>query len=155
VEANVAEQDIGRVAPGANAEVRLAAYPDSPFMGKVTDLSAVMDKDTRTIPVRIEVAIPEGKLRPEMFASVASPTSGKVRQVSVPAEAVVLMQGVSTVFVEGAQGFAPRTVQVGERTSLGVVIASGLKAGDMVVVEGAYELKARSFKSQLGSGHAH
>ncbi len=155
VEANLHEQDLGRVAPGTVAEVTVAAYPDTVFKGKVVHLSAVMDKDTRTIPVRIEVANPEGKLRPEMFASAAIATAGKARVIAVPNEAVVLMQGVTAVFVEGAQGFEPRIVQTGERTAAGVTITSGLKPGDMAVVAGAYELKARSLKSQLGSGHAH
>ena len=155
VEGNLHEQDLGRVTPGSIAEVSLAAYPGTVFKGKVIHLSAVMDKDTRTIPVRIEVTNPEGKLRPEMFASVAIASSGKVRVIAVPNEAVVLMQGVTTVFVEGAQGFEPRIVQTGERTAVGVTITSGIKPRDMVVVAGAYELKARSLKSQLGSGHAH
>lgn len=155
VEGSLHEQDLGRVMPGAPAEVRVTAYPDTAFKGKVDHISAVMDKVTRTIPVRIQVSNPDGKLRPEMFATVAIPSSRKVRVITLPNDAVVLMQSVTTVFVEGPQGFEPRVVQTGERTASGVTIKSGLKPGEMAVVAGAYALKARSMKSQIGSGHAH
>lgn len=155
VEGSLHEQDLRRVTPGALAEVTVAAYPDTVFKGKVDHISAVMDKETRTIPVRIHLANPDGRLRPEMFATAAIRNSQKVRVIAVPNDAVVLMQGVTTVFVEGPQGFEPRIVQTGERTGSGVAIKSGLKPGDMAVVAGAYALKARSLKSQIGSGHAH
>lgn len=155
VEGSLHEQDLGRVAPGAMAEVRASAFPDTIFKGKVDHISAVMDKETRTIPVRIQVANTDGRLRPEMFATAAIPTARKVKVITLPNDAVVLMQGVTTVFLEGPQDFEPRVVQTGERTASGVTIKSGLKPGDMAVVAGAYALKARSMKSQIGSGHAH
>ena len=155
VEGSLHEQDLGRVTPGAIAEVRVAAYPDATFKGKVDHISAVMDKETRTIPVRIQVSNSDGRLRPEMFATAAIPSSRKARVIVLPNDAVVLMQGVPTVFVEGPQGFEPRVVQTSERTASGVTIKSGLKPGEMAVVAGAYALKARSMKSQIGSGHAH
>jgi cobalt-zinc-cadmium efflux system membrane fusion protein len=155
VEGSLHEQDLGRVTPGAIAEVKVTAFPDATFKGKVDHISAVMDKETRTIPVRIQVSNPDGRLRPEMFATAAIPTSRKARVITLPNDAVVLMQGVTTVFVEGQHGFEPRVVQTGDRTASGVTIKSGLKPGDMAVVAGAYALKARSMKSQIGSGHAH
>jgi len=155
VEGSLHEQDLRRVTPGAVAEVTVAAFPDTTFKGKVDHISAVMDTETRTIPVRIQVANQDGRLRPEMFATAVIPSSEKVRVIALPNDAVVLMQGVTTVFVEGPQGFEPRVVQTGERTASAVTIKSGLKPGEMAVVAGAYALKARSLKSQLGSGHAH
>lgn len=155
VEGSLHEQDLGRVTPGAMAEIRASAFPDTIFKGKVDHISAVMDKETRTIPVRIQVSNADGRLRPEMFATAAISTARKARVITLPNDAVVLMQGVTTVFVEGPQGFEPRVVQTGERTGSGVTIKSGLKPGEMAVVAGAYALKARSMKSQIGSGHAH
>lgn len=155
VEGSLHEQDLRRVAAGAAAEVTVTAFPDTAFKGKVDHISAVMDKETRTIPVRIQVANADGRLRPEMFVSASIQTSQKTKVIAVPNDAVVLMQGVPTVFVEGSDGFEPRVVQTGERSGAGVTIKSGLKPGERIVVAGAYALKARSLKSQLGSGHAH
>jgi cobalt-zinc-cadmium efflux system membrane fusion protein len=60
------------------------------------------------------------------------------------------VQGQATVFVAGKNGFEPRAVEVGERAQGRVAIKSGVAAGEMVVTSGAYALKARLLKSQIG-----
>lgn len=155
IEADLYEKDLSRVRKGAEAEIRVAAYPDRVFTGRLTYLSEIMDRETRTIKGRIEVRNTEGLLKPEMFATatVATTTSGKA--VSVPQEAVVLMDGKPTVFVEENGGFEPREVTTGRQLSGRIMIESGLEEGEPVVVRGAYALKARLLKSELGEGHAH
>lgn len=155
VEANLLEAHLGRVAVGNEAEVTLAAYPGAVFKGKVTYVSAIMDKETRTVPARIEVRNPDGRLKQEMFARVAIATTSKRKALLIPNEALVLMQGQSAVFVEDAHGFEVRLVEIGERLGGRVSIKEGLKAGDSIVVKGTYSLKARQLKSQIGEGHAH
>lgn len=161
IEANLFEKDLGRVKLGADAEVTVAAYPDQAFRGKLTYVAAVVDTETRTVQARVEVANPEGRLKPEMFATAAISTNGtrgkeaKVKALVLPEEAVVLMQGQSTVFVEEHGGFEPRAVELGDRLRGRVVVKNGLAAGDKVVTAGTYALKARIQKSQLGEGHAH
>jgi cobalt-zinc-cadmium efflux system membrane fusion protein len=155
IEADLYEKDLSRVRKGAEAEIRVAAYPDRVFTGRLTYLSEIMDRETRTIKGRIEVRNTEGLLKPEMFATatVATTTSGKA--VSVPQEAVVLMDGKPTVFVEENGGFEPREVTTGRQLSERIMIESGVEEGELVVVRGAYALKARLLKSELGEGHAH
>jgi len=155
VEGRLYERDLARVQTGAGAEVTVEAYPNDRFKGKVTSLSSVMDKETRTVGARIEVLNADGRLRPGMFATASIATAQKARVLALPNEAVVIVQGVPTVFVEGAKGFETRAVETGDRTASSIVIKSGVKAGDQVVVEGAYALKARMLKSQIGEGHAH
>ena len=75
--------------------------------------------------------------------------------LAVPESALTLIQGLSSVFVEEAAGFEARLVELGERSGGKVVIRSGLQAGELIVVEGVYALKARKLKSQIGEGHAH
>ena len=67
--------------------------------------------------------------------------------------AIVLMAGQPTVFVFAQGAYEARLVEPGERLSGRTVLKSGVKPGDQVVVAGAYELKARKLKSQLGHGH--
>jgi cobalt-zinc-cadmium efflux system membrane fusion protein len=86
-------------------------------------------------------------------ASIDAGTPGEA--LLVPEEAVVLLQGQPTVYVEEGHGFEPRTVELGARYGGRVAIKSGVAAGDLVVTSGTYALKARALKSQLGSGHAH
>jgi len=155
IEANLFEKDLGRVKVGADAVVTVAAYPDQIFQGKLTYIAAVVDKETRTVQARVEVANPDGRLKPEMFATAAIRTGGKGRGLLLPEAAVVLMQGQPTVFVEEHGGFEPRGVELGDKLRGRVVVKAGLQAGERVVTAGTYALKARIQKSQLGEGHGH
>jgi cobalt-zinc-cadmium efflux system membrane fusion protein len=155
IEADLYEKDLGKIGLGAEAVVTVSAYPTETFRGHLTYISSTVDKETRTVKARIEVHNPGGRLKPEMFANAAIATSGATESIVVPNDAVVLMQGTSSVFVRDADGFEPRKVELGEKLFDGVVIKSGLKPGDSVVVSGAYAVKARALKSEIGEGHAH
>jgi cobalt-zinc-cadmium efflux system membrane fusion protein len=155
VQATLFEKDLGMVKKGAAAEVTVTAYPKEVFPGRVTYISEVLDKDTRTVRARIEVKNADGRLKPDMFAHAAIEAGGTTNALLVPDEAVVLLQGQPTVYVEDAHGFEPRPVELGARYGNRVEIRSGLAPGDLAVTSGAYALKARALKSQLGSGHVH
>ena len=159
IEANLFEKDLGRVKIGAEAMVTVDAYPGESFQGKLTYIAAVVDKETRTVQARVEVANPGGRLKPEMFATASIRTSGtsgiadKDKALLLPQEAVVLMQGQPTAFVAEDGGFEPRVVELGDKLRDKVVIKNGLKAGERVVTAGTYALKARMLKSQIGDSH--
>lgn len=154
IEANLTENVLAKVRLGAVATITVAAYPGERFAGKVTYVSGVLDKDTRTIPARIEVPNPDGRLKPEMFAT-AEIAAGATRAdvLSVPDAAVVIMQGQPSVFIEGAKGFEQRAVELGDKVGGRTVLKSGIKPGEKVVTAGAYQLKARALKSQISDEH--
>ncbi len=159
IEANLFEKDLGRVKTGAEAVVTVDAYPGESFQGKLTYIAAVVDKESRTVQARVEVANPGRRLKPEMFATASIHTNGtfgvagKAKALLLPQEAVVLMQGQPTAFVEEHGGFEPRAVELGEKLRDRVVIKNGLQAGERVVIAGTYALKARVLKSQIGDSH--
>jgi membrane fusion protein, heavy metal efflux system len=150
IQADIYERDLGRVAAGAPATVSVAASPRKSFTGKVTYVSSVLDRETRTAKARIEVANPEAALKPGMFATAAVATSAPEPVLQVPETALVLLQGQMTAFVSAEDGFVPRPVETGARRGGQIVVTSGLEPGDEVVVAGAYALKARLLKSQIG-----
>lgn len=150
IESNLFEKDLGKVKVGAQAAVTVSAYPGEVFKGRLTYISSTMDRETRTVKARVEVPNPDGRLKPEMFATVAIGTGGSVKALLVPEGAVLLLQGQPTVFVAESGGFEPRAVEVGERVQGYAVLKSGVAAGESVVVSGAYALKARLLKSQIG-----
>ncbi len=151
IESDLFEKDLGKVKVGAQAAVTVSAYPEEVFKGRLTYISSTMDKETRTIKARVEVPNPDGRLKPEMFASAAITTTGaSAKALIVPEDAVLLLQGLPTVFVAESGGFEPRAVEVGERAQGYAVLKSGVAAGESVVVNGAYALKARLLKSQIG-----
>ena len=152
IEADLFEKDLAKVRPGMQASVTVSAYPGEAFKGKLTYISSVVDKDSRTVKARVEVPNPGGRLKPEMFATAAIQTGSGAKALLLPEDAVLLVQGQPTVFVAEKDGFAfaPRAVEVGERAQGRIVIRSGVAAGEAVVVNGAYALKARLLKSQIG-----
>lgn len=154
IEANLTEDALAKVKIGATAAVTVKAYPDERFAGRVTYVASLLDKDSRTVPARIEVDNRDGRLKPEMFATATITTTAPQRSLlSVPDTAVVLMQGQPTVFVLERGGFEPRSIDPGDKLSGRTVLKSGVTAGEQVVIAGTYALKARILKSQIGDAH--
>ena len=150
IEADLFEKDLAKIRPGMQASVTVSAYPGEVFKGRLTYISSVVDKDSRTVKARVEVPNPDGRLKPEMFATAAIQTGSGAKALLLPEDAVLLVQGQPTVFVAENGGFVPRAVEVGERIQGRIVIRSGVAAGESVVTSGAYALKARLLKSQIG-----
>lgn len=150
VEADLAESDLAKVQNSALASVTVAAYPGEVFNGRLVYVSSVMDKETRTVKARIEVPNKDGRLKPEMFATAMIYTAFNEKVLLVPENAVLLVQGQATLFVAEEGGYEARPVEIGERRNGLAIIKSGVIAGENVVVSGAYALKARLLKSQIG-----
>ncbi|MGC2517697.1 MAG: efflux RND transporter periplasmic adaptor subunit [Burkholderiales bacterium] len=150
IEADVAEKDLDKLAVGAVATVTVSAFPDDVFKGRVGYIASVIDRQTRTVKARIQVPNRDGKLRLDMFAKAAVEFAESREALVLPQEAVVLLQGGPVVYVATDAGFEPRPVELGERLTGRVVIASGIKAGEKIVTTGAYALKSRQLRSQLG-----
>ncbi|MBU0588330.1 MAG: efflux RND transporter periplasmic adaptor subunit [Gammaproteobacteria bacterium] len=153
IEANLTEDLLVKVKLGAVATVTVGAYPGESFSGRVAYVANMLDKDTRTIAARIEVANKDRRLKPEMFANATIATGSQKQAISVPDSAIILLQGQPTVFVAENGGFEPRAIEPGDKLSGRTVIKSGLKAGEQIVASGAYALKARLLKSQIGDAH--
>lgn len=150
IEANLFEKDLARVRRGAKASVTVAAYPEGVFDGRLTYISSVVDKDTRTIKARIEVHNGKGRLMPEMFATARIETEQGREALIAPSSAVLLVDGQPSVFIKEGTGFELRTVELGERLSGRVVLDGGVEEGEQLVTSGAYALKARMLKSKIG-----
>ncbi|HQR96967.1 MAG: efflux RND transporter periplasmic adaptor subunit [Pseudomonadota bacterium] len=153
IEANLTDELLSKVKTGAAATVTVGAYPGERFSGRVAYIANVLDKDSRTIAARIEVPNKDGRLKPEMFATANIATGGQLEAISVPDGAILLLQGQPTVFVSEGGSFQPRAIETGEKISGRTVIKSGLKPKEQVVAAGAYALKARMLKSQIGDAH--
>jgi cobalt-zinc-cadmium efflux system membrane fusion protein len=153
IEANLFEKDLGKIRVGATAGVTVAAYPGEVFKGRLTYISSVMDKESRTVKGRVEVRNADGRLKPDMFATAAMDTATISKVLTVPTSAVLLLEGDHVVFVRESAGFEKRTVRLGENLGGRSVVTQGLEDGEAVVIEGAYALKARLLKSKIGDNH--
>lgn len=154
IQADLPETALARVRLGARARVGVPAYPDERFEGSVDYIAAVVDSNKHTVAARIAVANTDGRLKPQMLATAAIETAGTERErIALPAEAIVLIEGQASVFVREGEHYEDRAIEPGERVGERTVIRSGLAPGEEVVVAGAYALKARKLKSQVGHGH--
>lgn len=153
---DVYEQDLARVSRGAKATVIPTALQGEGFPGRVTYAGGVVDSTTRAFKVRVEVANPELRLRPGMFAQVriqAPAETDTTGGVAVPEVAVQQLDSAQVVFVaDDAPGrFTVRPVTLGPRSADGMVrVTSGLKRGERVVAAGAFQLKAELTKASFG-----
>jgi cobalt-zinc-cadmium efflux system membrane fusion protein len=139
---DVYEMNLPQVKKGLSVDVRVPAFPDRSFRGRIDWVSDVLDPATRTGKVRCAIDNPGHLLRPEM-APVLSIGLPALRNVGVPRDALLRLGDDTVVFVatedvrDGELAFSRRKVIAGEAGPQGVVpILDGLTAGERVVVSG-------------------
>jgi membrane fusion protein, heavy metal efflux system len=153
--ANIPERDIAFVhaihaSGGRTAEVRINAYPKEVMTGTITYVGDVLDPATRTMQLRLELPNPDGRLKPEMFATISLASEPQPDQLAVPDAALQQDQGRTFVFVQrDADSYEAREVQVGESNGSFTTILGGLNEGEPVVTHGAFLLKSELLKKQV------
>jgi len=156
--AEVFEQDIGLVRSGQAAKVRVNAYPDKLFEGRVAFVYPTVTPETRTAKARIEMRNPGLLLKPAMYASVElSAGEGRAKRLSVPDSAVLDSGTRSIVLVRRGEGlFEPREVKLGMRGDGYVEVIEGVKEGEEIVVSANFLIDAESnLKAAIGGfGHS-
>jgi cobalt-zinc-cadmium efflux system membrane fusion protein len=148
IDANVFEKDLQRVRPGQEVKLTVPAFPQTTFSGRVIFVDSVVNPETRTVNVRTEVANPDGRLKPDMFANVQIVTDVNRAAISIPQSAILNDEGKTVVFVADGNGYKKRQVQAGIQNNDRVEIVDGLNAGDKVVVKGNYLLLEQSKPGQ-------
>jgi membrane fusion protein, heavy metal efflux system len=137
--ANVVESDIPFFHLGQPVQVKVTAYPDREFRGKITKIYAAVDPDTHRATIRSEIADSRNELRPGMLANFVIRVQTPVESTSIPANGVVReADGTMTVWVTtDRRHFAQRVVKTGLRRDEQVQIIDGLKPGELAVTDGA------------------
>jgi cobalt-zinc-cadmium efflux system membrane fusion protein len=149
---NVSEKDISYVnsataVPNQPVEVHVAAYPDEVFQGIVAYVGDVLDTATRTMQVRLTLANPTGRLKPEMFATIRVSSEPASDVLVIPEAAVQHDRNRSFVFVQKETGvFEERTIRLGDRNGTFAAVIDGVVEGEAVVTEGAFILKSELLK---------
>jgi len=150
--ADVSEQDIGLVKTGAMAGITITAYPNESFDGRITYIYPTLKAETRTVPVRVELANPGQRLKPAMFAQIELAVGGKTPVLTVPDSAVIHTGTRRIVLVQVKEGrFEPREVELGARGANFVEIVKGVRDGEQVVVAANFLIDAESnLKAAVG-----
>ena len=156
--ADLSEQDIGLVRTGARARVTITSYPNEVFSGRVAYVYPTLKPDTRSVPVRVELANPGQRLKPAMFAQVELAVGGKTPVLTVLDSAVIDTGTRRIVLVQVGEGrFEPREVELGGRGENHVQVLRGVTEGEQVVVAANFLIDAESnLKAVIGGlgGHS-
>ncbi len=161
--ASAFEGQIRSIRTGQTGIVRLDAFPDRNFEGKVTRIDYEVDPESRSLRVRLEMAnpdIPEWPekfpMRPGMFGSVDLIVRRERAAVAIPKTALVHEGGANFVFVLAGKGiFEKRPVVIGRESTENVEVKTGLEPGTTIAVSGTFYLKSALRKGELGEGHSH
>ena len=169
VVAEVPERNLPQLRTGQRATISIAAFPDMRFDGHVERLLDALNAETRTLRAVIHVPNGSRRLRPGMFATVRLdvPTTtasrgGAASTLTIPESAIVTDGERRFVFVEtGLRAYERREVRTvpmsppgsaTQRTAM-VIVQDGVRAGERVVVRGAFILKSELAKATLGDEH--
>jgi cobalt-zinc-cadmium efflux system membrane fusion protein len=131
---DVYENDLASVHVGETADIRLNAYPDKLFTGRISNVGPVLDPSLRTAKVRIEVANP-GLMRIGMFVTAIFHGQKKETRAAVPASAILHLHDRDWVYVPiGGNKFRRTEVVAGNSLPDKMQeIISGIKPGQQVV----------------------
>ncbi len=132
--------------------VRTQAWPNETFPGRVTLIGSTLDPATRTVQVRASVPNPQGKLKPQMFATATIDETTSREALFIPESALQDVNGVSVAFVtpDGTH-FTPHALKTASPVNGQVEVTEGLRPGDHVAVSGAFMLKSALLKSSMDS----
>ena len=124
--------------------------------GRLVSVGSVIDRDSRTLPVRFAVANPDRALKVGMLADGHLLVGDPVEGVAVPAAAVQDEDGLPVVYVKvGGEAFLRRVVELGPSDGSWTIITAGVAAGEQVVTTGAYQVKLASLGDAEISDHGH
>lgn len=149
VVAELPEQQAGWAHKGDEAEVTIAALPNETLHGKLIYVADMVDPNTRTVTVRMELPNPHRNLKPHMLANLLIRKQG-VQELILPDSAVIRDKDTDLVFVEiGSDEFELRPVKLGALNVNSRPILDGLKSGEKVVVEGGFHLNSERQRKEL------
>lgn len=151
--AQVPEAAVPLLAVGDPARVRVAPA-NRTWDGKVVSLGAALDPQARTLPARIGLSNADGALRAGMFVEVVLTSDRGRDDLVVPSGAVQAVGDKRVAFTPlGGDRFQSHDLAVGVERQDWTEVRTGLAAGDEVVVQGSFELKALLQKAMLdGAG---
>jgi cobalt-zinc-cadmium efflux system membrane fusion protein len=156
---NAPEALAGAIRVGTTLRFTVPAFPAETLTARVSSAGAGLDAATRTLAARATVPNPAGRLKPAMLATVFLPTPPRAgasanAALVLPDSAVQILDGLPTVFVampddRGGAHVMARRVLLGARSGGTVVVLGGISPGDLVVVSGAFAVRAELKKASM------
>jgi RND family efflux transporter MFP subunit len=152
VQAQVFQNDLGRIKVGDPASLTVSTFPGRTFRGRVDFIYPQLDMDTRTAKVRIVFANSELQLKPGMFVNVALKVP-MGRQLVIPATGVMQSGTRQIAFVKRSDDYLePRELELGPRVGDDFVVLKGLTVGEQIITSANFLIDSESqLQAALGS----
>jgi membrane fusion protein, heavy metal efflux system len=149
--ASVDAAELAQLRAGQHARVSIPDVPGATYSGVVENLGQEFDPTTRLIQVRIVIAHPDSRLRPEMLANAEFSIGEGKPTLLVPQDAVQQVNGEDVVFVQIAPDrFRAQAVKLGEIVDGRVRVQQGLETEDKVITHGSFIAKSELLKATIG-----
>ena len=146
--ADVYEKDIAKVKQGQKVTATLDGISDKVFTAQLSFIDSVLNKDSRTLAVKAVINNSDGLFKPGQFLQLTIHTGAKRNSVIIPRTALVEMDKSDVegkhkhlVYLKIDNKYVPREIEVQSHDSNTVEVISGLKAGEELVTQGAYQLQ--------------
>ncbi len=149
--ADIYEKDLGKVKLGQKTFIMLDGIPNTKFEGNITYIGSVVNKDTRTLPVKVILGNKDELLKPGAFIQMEIHTGQRKKSIVIPRTALTENDKEETdaghehvVYIKDSTKknlFIPKKIQVESHDSNSVEVISGLTDGEVIVTEGAYQLQ--------------
>ncbi len=143
MEADINEQNLGKLSLGQPAEVTLDAYPDHPYTARLRQIVPTADRQKGSVKVKVELLDKDKRVLPEMSCRVVfldpreKPSAGAAPKVMVPAASVVEVGGKKgALFVEGDRALF-RPLELGVSSGSQVEVRSGASGGEEIIADAA------------------
>jgi membrane fusion protein, multidrug efflux system len=144
------QQDLAKLETGMKVEVRLDAFGNQIFTGKITAINSLVDQSTRN--VQVQATLPNGdyKLRPGMFTKVSVVMNESKSVIAIPATAIHYAPYGNSIFVvsemkdqqgKAYKGVREQFIQIGQARGDLIAVDAGLNAGDEIVTSGVFRLR--------------
>jgi len=135
VMANVFESDIAKIKTGYDADIKVIAYNDRVFTGKIDRIFSILDPQSRVMKVRIKIPNKDNLLKPEMFAQInIKYDDGNVQMPMIPAKAIIFDKNKNYVIVYRDKcDVETREIEIQETIGSAAYIKTGLKPGEKVI----------------------
>jgi len=150
--ADVPERNAGHLAVGQEVDAEVSAFPGWIIHEKLSFVSAMVNRETHTVRVRMEIPNRDRKLKPAMLATMILKDAAERRQV-VPVPAVVREGNDDFIFVQrDVDTFVLRQVKLGGEYNGHRIVVQGVQPTDRIVVDGAFHLNNERLRRAARNG---
>ncbi len=137
---SVTEKDVGKIKIDQEVSLRVVAFAEREFQGKVSTIYPSLDEKTRTLLVEALASNSEGALKPGLFARVTLYTGRAKETVVVPVTALLYEETKVKIFVEERGRAKEKFLKLGGKYGDVMEVLEGLREGEKIVVGGQQDL---------------